>query len=113
MILQQTDNYIKACMKTWLICEACIHAETTSGSPRESLVIKCRTCANSCFTVVCRILNNSEIMQESAFICLLNCRECFSECENYAYVDDIEYCGEVCRLCSETLKHLILPVFLN
>jgi len=100
-------------MKAWLMCESCIHAESNRMDPREELIQKCRTCANSCFTVVCRILNNSEILQESAFICLLNCRECCEECDKHAYIADIEYCSEVCRLCADTLKPLILPVYLN
>jgi len=113
MILEQTDNYVKACMKAWLMCESCIHAEINKTHPRQELIEKCRTCANSCFTVVCRILNNSEIVQESAFICVLNCRECCEECEKYNYVADIDYCGEVCRLCADILKSLIVPIHLN
>lgn len=113
MILQQTDNYIKACMKTWLMCESCIHSETISDHPRQALVVKCRYCANACFTVVCRIINNSEVLQESAFICLLNCLECQAECSKFSDVEDIRYCGEVCRLCADIIKPLILPMYLN
>jgi len=109
MILQQTDSYIKACMKTWLLCESCIHAETMSDSPRESLINKCRNCANSCFTVVCRIINYSDAVQESAFNCLLNCRECYQECEANADSEDIVHCATVCRNCAELLKSLMIP----
>jgi hypothetical protein len=113
MILEQTDNYIKACMKAWLMCESCIQAEANKKNPRQTLIDKCRVCANSCFTVVCRILNNSEIVQESAFICVLNCRECSDECDKYSYISDVEYCSEVCRLCADVLKSLIVPFHLN
>jgi hypothetical protein len=118
MILEQTDNYIKACMKAWLMCESCIHSENNKVNPRQSLIDKCRTCANSCFTVVCRILNNSEIVQESALVCVLNCRECCDECDEYSHMAysnlaDIEYCSEVCRLCGDVLRSLIVPVHLN
>jgi len=113
MILQQTDNYIKACMKTWLLCESCILAEENSYYPREELISKCRACAHSCFAVVCRIISNNEVLQESAFICVLNCRECYDECEKYHYIDDIDYCGQVCLFCAGTLKELLLPENLN
>jgi hypothetical protein len=113
MILHQTDNYIKACMKTWLLCESCIYSETNSNSPREELITRCRDCANACFTVVCRILNNSEIVQESAFICMLYCRECQAACDKYGHIEDIYYCGQICKLCADTLKNLIVPIHLN
>ena len=67
MILQQTDSYIKMCMKTWLLCESCIHIEETSYYPRKKLISNWRICAHSCFEVVCKIINNdSKEMQESA-----------------------------------------------
>ena len=114
MILQQTDNYIKACMQTWLLCESCIHAEENSFDPRESLIAKCRTCAYSCFAVVSRIVSKEEVeMQESALICLLNCRECYMECEKYNYIDDIDYCGEMCLFCADILQELAMPIYLN
>jgi hypothetical protein len=113
MILQETDNYIKACMKTWMFCEACIHTEEDADKPRQLLIQKCRICASSCFSVVCRIINDSGLLQESVLNCLLNCHECFEECEKYDDIEDIQYCGEVCRSCEDSLKELLLQVNLN
>jgi hypothetical protein len=114
MILQQTDSYIKMCMKTWLLCESCIHIEETSYCPRKTLISNWRSCAHSCFEVVCKIISNdSKEMQDSALSCMLNCRKCYEECEKYNYSDEIEFCGEVCRICGETIKDLIIPIYLN
>ena len=113
MILQETDNYIKACMKTWLLRESCIHTETMSESPREEIVKRCRTCANACFTVVCRIINHSEALQESVFICLLHCRECIDECKKHRDSEELKYCADICGLCADILKPLLLPDNLN
>lgn len=113
MILQQTDIYIKACMKTWLLCESCIHAETLRFEPREILIDKCRACAHSCFTVVCRIINNTEAIEESVLVCLLNCRECWQECERLADNEDLLYCADICRFCADMVKPLLIPAHLN
>ena len=114
MILQQTDNYIKMCMKTWLLCESCIHIEEASNYPRRSLITSWRNCAHSCFVVVCKIISNEgRAMQETALSCMLDCRNCYEECEKYNNSDEIRFCGEVCRLCAETIKDLIIPIHLN
>jgi hypothetical protein len=115
MILQQTDHYVKACMKTWLLCESCIHIEeTTSYHPRQSLITRWRSCAHSCFAIVCSIISKeNEEMQEPALTCMLSCRECYQECQKYNYIDEIEYCGEVCRYCADIIKDLLIPENLN
>ncbi len=113
MVIQQTDNYIKACMKTWMFCESCIHSETEKRIPKEALIQKCRSCANSCFAVVCGIINNSDIINDAALTCILNCRECQQECEKFDYNDDIQFCGEVCEFCAQTMRDLLVLVNLN
>jgi hypothetical protein len=110
MVIQETDQYIKACMKTWMFCESCIHSENDRPDPRKELIEKCRACANSCFAVVCRIINNSEELQESVLSCFLDCRECYTECDKYAYNEDIQYCGEICLFCADTVKDLLVLV---
>jgi hypothetical protein len=106
VIQQQTDTYIKVCMKTWLLCESCIHAESTSPSPRYDLVSECRECAQACFAVVSRLVSQPEDMDDLVFKCLLHCRQCASECGKYKYEDDIEFCGEICCVCADTMKEL-------
>ena len=109
MIQQQTDIYIKACMKTWLICESCIHAEVTSTMPRVDLVRECRECAQSCFSVVCKLISQRDDLGDLILNCLLHCRQCYEECEKYAEEeDDIQYCGSVCIVCAETLKDIMV-----
>jgi hypothetical protein len=113
MILQQTDNFIKSCMKAWLLCQSCIHTETLRAKPRQALIAKCRVCSSSCFAVVGRLISNADDIQVYAFRCLLDCRECFDECEKYANIEDIEYCGHVCMDCAYILKKLVVVSNLN
>ena len=108
MTSQRTDKYIRACMKTWLLCESCILAETKNAKPNENLINKFRTCASSCFAVVCRLISDSEETAEAALQCLVNCRECNEECVKYLS-NDILFCGEICLCCAETMKHLLIP----
>ena len=96
MVLQETDHYIKACMKTWMFCESSIHSENDKKDPQKELIEKCRACANACFAVVCRIINNAEELAGIRVGLFSHCRECAEECEKYPYNDDIQYCGEVC-----------------
>ena len=114
MIINHTDMYIKTCMKTWLLCESCVHNESDGTYRRNQLVEKCRECANSCFAVVCRMISVSEWLEEAVLTCVLACKNCYEECARYEGSADIEYCGEVCRLCGELLKRdLMLPAHLN
>ena len=113
MILQQTDSFIKSCMKAWLLCQSCIHIETMSVRPKKMLMSKCRLCSGSCFAVVGRLISNADDIQEYAFRCVLDCMECFEECKNYPDMEDIQYCGEVCLDCAEMLKKLVVVSNLN
>jgi hypothetical protein len=81
--------------------------------PRKALIAKCRLCSNSCFAVVGRLISNADDIQEYAFRCVLDCRECFEECEKYLDIEDIEYCGQVCIDCADTLKKLVVVSNLN
>lgn len=108
MILQQADSFIKSCMKVWLLCHSCMHIEAISARPKKTLIAICRLCASSCFTVVGRLISNADDVQEYAFRCMLDCRECFEECRRYAGIDDIEYCGQVCLRCADMLKELVV-----
>jgi hypothetical protein len=109
VIQQQADTYIKICMKTWLLCESCIHAESTSSLPRHDLVNECSECAKACFAVVSRLVSQNEDMGNLVFNCLLHCRRCANTCEKYEYENDIEFCGDTCRMCAEAVKEL--PIF--
>ena len=113
MLIMQTDYYVKACMKTWLLCESCAYAETLCKAQRRELIEKCRACAKACFALVSEIISGAEPLSDTAFTCLLSCRECYVECEKYSNENDIEFCGEVCRLCGNMLKDLIVPFHLN
>jgi hypothetical protein len=113
MVVQETDLYIKACMKTWMFCEACVYSEKETSHPKKALIDRCNTCSHSCFSVVSRIINDSDLLQDSALACLCDCRECYEECAKYGDDEDIQYCGEVCLFCADKLKELILPLNLN
>ncbi len=106
MIVQQSDNYIRVCMKAWLLCEACIYTEKDKSSPKEKLLMACHACAESCFSIVSILVSNSRALQQPVFDCFLRCRECYYECAKHID-DDIEYCGNVCDRCAEALKELM------
>jgi len=107
MLLRQTDNYIKICMNAWLLCEACIHSEKEKIAPQEKLLQVCRDCAQSCLSVASTIINDPMAVQKQVFDCFLYCRECYTECILHKE-QDIEYCGEVCGRCAETIKELLM-----
>jgi hypothetical protein len=113
MILRQTDSYIKSCMKAWLLCQSCIHTESISARPKPALIFQCRKCSRSCFAIVGRLINYDDDIQEYAFRCLIDCRECFEECEKYADIEDIEYCGLICMDCADMLRTLVTSSNLN
>jgi hypothetical protein len=113
MILHRNDTYMKLCLQAWLFCESCIHAEITADNPRKDLVKECHACARACFTVVAMLAGNQIEVQEQAFNCILQCRRCQEECEKYAYVADIKYCGEICKKCADNIKELAIPLCLN
>jgi hypothetical protein len=63
--------------------------------------------------VVGRLISNADDIQEYAFACVLDCQECFEECEKYPDMEDIKYCGQVCLDCADTLKKLVVVSNLN
>ena len=104
MIQQQTtDQYIKVCMKTWLLCEASAHAETTSPSPRYNLLKECSECAKACFAVVS---SDAGDLGDLVLNCLLHCRQCSNECAKYPGEEDLQFCGIVSSICADTLKEI-------
>lgn len=114
MIVQKTDRYIKACMQAWLFCESCIHSEISSPEPRTDLVKECHECAQACFAVVCKLVSNHQDVHDLAFDCIFHCRACEQICQQFWYVDDIKFCGDVCGECAERVKDILFPAyFLN
>ena len=102
MIRQKTDQYIKICMKTWLLCEASVRAELRASSPRQNLVKECSECAKACFAVVTRLASNGDDAGGLVFNCLLHCRQC----EKYPKEEDIQFCGIVSNICADSLKNM-------
>jgi hypothetical protein len=112
MILQETDGYVKICMKAWLLCEASVHAEVASPSPRTSLIKECRECAAVCFELGGLLLRDAAKIENYVFNALLHCRQCAVECARYADDEDIRFCGDVCSVCGDPL-HDITSFSLN
>lgn len=110
MIAHQSDPYIRACMKTWLLCESCVYVDTLTKPEKNSLLAKCRNCANACFTLVCQLISKSELIADAALNCLLSCHECYEECKKYSAEEEIGYCGEICLLCASKIKGLFVPI---
>lgn len=106
MIRQKTDHYIKICMKTWLLCEASVHAELTASSPRQTLVKECSECAKVCFALVTSLASNQADRGGLVFNCLLHCRQCSAECDKYPQEADIQFCGIVSNICADSLKDM-------
>ncbi|MBC7946910.1 MAG: hypothetical protein H7Y42_03450 [Chitinophagaceae bacterium] len=93
-------------MKTWLLCESCIHAESSNDYPRYDLIRECSECAKACFAVVSRLVSKADDLGDLVFNCLLHCRQCSEECLKYNGEEDIELCGDVCEVCGNTLKNI-------
>ncbi len=104
--LQTTDHYIKACMKTWILCEASVHAESISGTPRYDLVRECSECAMACFAVVTKLVNNEIDLSNLVIDCLLHCRQCSDECAKYPGEEDLQFCSVVSSICADTLRDI-------
>lgn len=106
MTLRQTDNYMRVCMKSWLLCEACVHSEKETLLPDEKFIKIFSDCAQSCLTIVSHFINETETTQKVVFDCFLYCRKCYQECMLHSEADII-YCGEVCNYCADTIKELM------
>jgi hypothetical protein len=105
--LQTTDYYIKACMKTWILCEASVHAESLSKTPRYALLKECSECARACFAVVTRLVSNADDLGDGLVLnCLLHCRQCSDECAKYPGEEDLQFCSVVSSICADTLKDI-------
>ena len=102
----KTDQYIKVCMKTWLLCEASVHAESASPAPRKNIVRECNECAKACFAVVTRLVSNAGDLGELVLNCLLHCRQCSTECAKYPAEEDLQFCAMVSSICADTLTEL-------
>lgn len=113
MTQQATDQYIKVCMKTWLLCEASVHAESEKPFPRTRLVKECADCAKACFALVSGLVSDSGYTEDLVLRCFLQCRQCTIECGNYPNEEDIQYCGLVSALCAETMHEMISARQLN
>jgi len=106
IINKQIDSYIKVCMNTWLLCEACIHTEQGKLFPKENLLKAFRNCAQSCLSVASQFIVNPLCIEQKVSECMHHCMECHNECMQYDE-EEIEYCGEVCENCAQKIKTLI------
>ncbi|MGZ8552244.1 MAG: hypothetical protein ACXWV8_02485 [Chitinophagaceae bacterium] len=93
-------------MKTWLLCEASVHAETISIAPRYKLVKECSDCAKACFAVVSRLVSDAGNLGDLVLNCLLHCRQCSKECSKYPGEQDLLFCSMVSSICADTLKEI-------
>ena len=112
MIQQQTNNYIKTCLKGWLFCESCANAEMNSEDPNYDLIAECNACAQACFDVAAKLLNNDHDINDLPFNCMVHCRQCIEECEKYPPTTAITACIQACRACVRVVKQ-IAPFTLN
>ena len=106
MIRQQTDDYIKMCLRSWLLCESCTYAEMNSLTPRYDLITECTACAEACFTLVTKLISNADDLGDLPFNCIVHCRQCYEECQKYSEDEKIIICGEACAICAEAIKEL-------
>jgi len=112
MIEQRTDSYIKVCMKSWLLCESCIHLELSHSAPRQELIEILQDCAKSCFAVVTRLVSNPADLGQLPLNCILDCMQCVRECNFYSGDPDIADCADACLICAYRMRDLT-PFCLN
>jgi hypothetical protein len=93
-------------MKTWLLCEANVHAEAARISPRLELVRECSECAKCCFAVVSQLVSDAGNLGTLVLDCLLHCRQCSNECAKYPGEEDLQFCAVVSSICADTLKEI-------
>ncbi len=106
MTQQKTDNYIKVCLRSWLLCESCTYAEMNSLTPRYDLISECTACAEACFALVTNLNSNSDDLGDLPFNCIVHCRQCYDECQKYSNEENIMVCAEACAFCAEAIKEL-------
>ena len=112
MIQEQTDKYIKTCLKGWLLCESCSNAEMNSTNPNYDLVLESNACAQACFDVAAKLLSNDGDMGDLPFNCLVHCRQCVEECGKYEPTNTILACIQAYKACIRIVKE-IAPFTLN
>ena len=108
MIRQKTDEYVKVCVKTWLLCEANVHTELNSDFPRKNLVGQLDECAKACFAVVGSLLGTAGEQEEAILNCLINCRSCSLECKKYPDEEDIFLCSAISGICADCMNELFV-----
>lgn len=106
MTEQRTDSYIKVCMKSWLLCESCLHQELSNSSPRQKVIESWQNCAKSCFAVVTRLISNPEDLGQLPFNCILDCMQCVRECNLHSGDPDIADCADACLICAYRMREL-------
>lgn len=114
-MIQESDYYVKNCMKAWLICEACVYMELAAGKPDEEVLNSCYGCAEACFGLMYQLISNrdTDLIDKLAFLCFLHCRHCAEVCSTYKDVEDLQYCQMACTSCSLVIKDLLIPINLN
>lgn len=106
MIQQQTDNYIKICLRNWLLCESCTYAEMQSATPRHEIITECTACAETCFALVTKLISHADDLGDLPFKCIVHCRQCYDECQKYPEENDIMMCADACAYCAEAIKEI-------
>ena len=106
MIQQKKNNYIRKCLKAWLLCESCSNAEMNSLTPRYDLIIECNACAEACFDVVTALLSKVDDMGDLPFNCMVHCWQCVEECQRYPKEAAIRTCIDACEACAKAVKEL-------
>ena len=112
MIQQQTNIYIKTCLKGWLFCESCSNAEMNNDEPNYDLIFECNACAQACFDVAAKLLSDDDDIGDLPFNCMVHCRQCIEECEKYSRTGTIAACIQACKACVRVVKELA-PFTLN
>lgn len=73
MTIWQTDKYIRACMNTWLLCEACMHCEKECDLPDKKLIKAWGNCGQSCISILARLISDPSGIHKNVFDCFLYC----------------------------------------
>lgn len=109
MIKKPSRLFILQCLKTWLLCEACMMLEYARYGSKRTIYNNLKACADACFEIVTILLNPlyDKKWEEGIAACLINCRAVVITGEEQEQTDDLVTCLDACNSCYYLMVDLL------